>query len=521
MDNVDNGTKKRHSRTRAGCLSCRARKKKCDEVKPRCAGCRRNLLVCEWPSALRAQFERDTGGSPENAAGPAASSSRHSDPTNWLAGDTADAGLQLVAHAVPPATVKVPPPVPVPVLYAGSDAACSLTPQSVMLLSHYLSDTVSYFAMAPHTENPFVTVLLPLGYVDDLLMHGILALSGAHLSYKQPANRDLANSSTLHYSKLLGGLRNEFSTLRDDDLEKKERLLRVLIVACHHQATAGDKKGVTFKHLHACRHLILSLLGTDPRNNVSRPFNIDALGFSLELYTYLVLTNFLTPYGLIEKRTLPLDPFLSSLEDLSHFPTFGSLYAGSHGLFELMPAVAMLGSRRLAEEANGQLKPSAAIRQEYDEINARIQAWQMPPIRHRQRREDWEDQRRAGEAYRHGLSLYLLTALSGTTVTDPAVLDQISDHRGRLFANTLQVAESKFIATILWPLAIGGSCLVVSEHQHMLRLAMTEAGPNRLQVLTNVADLLQLVWDDPDPRAFGPYGMYYIMEKHDLCVGIA
>lgn len=36
-------------RTTTGCLTCRKRKKKCDEVKPICTACERNFLECEWP----------------------------------------------------------------------------------------------------------------------------------------------------------------------------------------------------------------------------------------------------------------------------------------------------------------------------------------------------------------------------------------------------------------------------------------------------------------------------------------
>ncbi|PNP58325.1 hypothetical protein THARTR1_01840 [Trichoderma harzianum] len=37
-------------RVRTGCFTCRSRKKKCDETKPACAGCKRNKLVCKWPA---------------------------------------------------------------------------------------------------------------------------------------------------------------------------------------------------------------------------------------------------------------------------------------------------------------------------------------------------------------------------------------------------------------------------------------------------------------------------------------
>ncbi|KAH8705770.1 fungal-specific transcription factor domain-containing protein [Talaromyces proteolyticus] len=38
-------------RTKTGCLTCRQRRKKCDEVKPRCSACQHNWLECAWPSA--------------------------------------------------------------------------------------------------------------------------------------------------------------------------------------------------------------------------------------------------------------------------------------------------------------------------------------------------------------------------------------------------------------------------------------------------------------------------------------
>lgn len=40
----------RRTRTRAGCLSCRRRKKKCDQRKPRCLPCERNQIPCTWAS---------------------------------------------------------------------------------------------------------------------------------------------------------------------------------------------------------------------------------------------------------------------------------------------------------------------------------------------------------------------------------------------------------------------------------------------------------------------------------------
>lgn len=37
-------------RSRTGCFTCRSRKKKCNEARPICSGCRRNDLECRWPA---------------------------------------------------------------------------------------------------------------------------------------------------------------------------------------------------------------------------------------------------------------------------------------------------------------------------------------------------------------------------------------------------------------------------------------------------------------------------------------
>jgi hypothetical protein len=37
-------------RTKTGCLTCRQRKKKCDEVTPVCGGCESGNRACSWPS---------------------------------------------------------------------------------------------------------------------------------------------------------------------------------------------------------------------------------------------------------------------------------------------------------------------------------------------------------------------------------------------------------------------------------------------------------------------------------------
>lgn len=100
--------------------------------------------------------------------------------------------------------------------------------------------------MTPVQNSPFVTMLIPLGYTDGLLMHGLLALSGSHLTYRKPDDIRLALATSLHYSRLVTGLRIELANLQEDDIEKKQRLLRVLLVASHYEVR---DQHMTSRHL--------------------------------------------------------------------------------------------------------------------------------------------------------------------------------------------------------------------------------------------------------------------------------
>jgi len=50
--------KQKKTRTRNGCLTCRSRKKRCDEQHPKCAQCSRLALNCQWEDKEKSAIER-------------------------------------------------------------------------------------------------------------------------------------------------------------------------------------------------------------------------------------------------------------------------------------------------------------------------------------------------------------------------------------------------------------------------------------------------------------------------------
>ncbi|CAH0055929.1 unnamed protein product [Clonostachys solani] len=66
MSTTDNGNREPRQlrRTTTGCLTCRLRKKKCDEVRPQCTACARNGIPCEWrdsPARRKPRVRRKQG----------------------------------------------------------------------------------------------------------------------------------------------------------------------------------------------------------------------------------------------------------------------------------------------------------------------------------------------------------------------------------------------------------------------------------------------------------------------------
>jgi hypothetical protein len=222
-------------RTRTGCLTCRLRKKKCDEEKPHCRACKRNKLDCSWPPHIRRRFNLDNdqavpnggntnvlvavGKSSLETSAESASISLTSGASHKF---TSSAELDEVVWSSGLNTFLSP-------LRAGM-----LLPVSQTLLSHYLESTAP--KLAPSPDVPFVSWVVPIAYNDDLLMHSILALSGAHLSYRSQENITIQQATCRHYSLAVRTLRR---ISEDENLLRKPLvLLRVILtvmILCHYE----------------------------------------------------------------------------------------------------------------------------------------------------------------------------------------------------------------------------------------------------------------------------------------------
>lgn len=375
-------------------------------------------------------------------------------------------------------------------------------------LEHYLARTGVMLAMVPPSKSPFITTLVPTAYIDDLLMHVMLAVSGAHLSFNQPENAETIQATMSHYYSVIRNIRKEIghSDLQNDP-NKTVRLLLVLIMLCHYEVLSGNTTGNLFQHLRACRQLILWQL---PK---SSPPSNDLLGFAIELYSYILTSNTFSPHGTIPTRTLPNDSFITSLNStIGSCTTFGAMLGGAHALFELVPQVSVFHGQRLAEEAQGFEQLSLRLETQHSFLAKSIDSWTFPDSA---TDPDTRERKKAAEILRHGLRIYLSTATCGSVVSSPTVICAVQDEIDIVMRISHDMSEPQYMATLLWPLIITASCMV-KESQRAETADMLPKSHYQMTHISLAVSLLEKLWQDKDRRAYGPYGLYFVMEKYGI-----
>ncbi|OGM40773.1 hypothetical protein ABOM_011131 [Aspergillus bombycis] len=517
---------RRIPRTRTGCLSCRQRKKKCDETKPQCQACTRNKLKCTWPphivrifglnsgpqapdDALPRERGPTRGGCPpetRNAPSSTSSAARAASMDSNLSSDIADRDIDdrqnHIASWCPELKAFLSP------------RRAMLLPESQILLSHYLDVTGP--KLAPAADTPFVSWLLPVAYGDDLLMNSILALSGGHLLYTLPDNHAIQQATSRHYSlavQSLSHVLNDGSTLLEPLV--LVRVALAILILFHYEVVSGHLDGSPFTHLRAGRHLILRL-----RNNSHQLMSSaerKLLGFATEVYSYIVLSNSITPFNMNGNRTLIYDSFLQSLDDLRGLGAFGVMFSGFHSLFELISCVSLFAGEQDALPSTGTSIPPGRY-ETYNQLKMRIGHPDLSALEHPDT-EVLPGHSTALRMFRIALLVFLETAVVPFSKHDSVRVHHVQSLLDGAVHDLPGMIASNYSCLLMWPMMVIGSCLMKEEQRNVI----THLLIHNHYLMKNTAQasvLLQLLWDDPDEYAFGPYGLGLLMRRHGLDYGV-
>ncbi|KAI1427657.1 fungal-specific transcription factor domain-containing protein [Xylaria sp. FL1777] len=141
-------------RSKTGCITCRKRKKKCDEAKPRCLNCEKNAVVCEG----------------------------YHEKTLWKSGREKAEEERQRNQSLPHITLQP--------IFQGVE-----TPEDRIFFNHYINHLSSVLTVEGQHKNAFKDMLLQMAVEHRGLMHSILSLASKHIDFETPYGSKLLSSS--------------------------------------------------------------------------------------------------------------------------------------------------------------------------------------------------------------------------------------------------------------------------------------------------------------------------------------
>jgi hypothetical protein len=228
----------------------------------------------------------------------------------------------------------------------------------------------------------------------------------------------------------------------------------------------------------------------------------------------------LSPRNMLHKEHVEIDPSVHSLDILAGYKSRGFLLGFGQSLFEMIPHIHQLVEARREEERLG-LEESDALRKQYEDFVERLEAFDAygqdsDGPRPRQERVG------ATMIYQNALIVYLHSAFHKDMLSDVDLAAEIQARIDKTMPAffSLFVGDSPYRRMLLWPGVIMASCARRPEHIDGFGKGLVGKASQTPGAVKTGAWIVDLLWKDPDPRAFGPRGLSYIMTKHDISFGL-
>jgi hypothetical protein len=317
-------------RSKTGCITCRRRKKKCDETQPACLNCQKNAVVCEgyppkeiWKSGKQ---KMEDGMSPIHFFFP-------SDPLLTTLGRLSSAVRRNSLTTVPRT---------LPFLIDGIE-----TDVDRRFLDHFVFEFSRVLTLINDDSNPFKEILLPMATQHRGLMHSLMCLSGSHLSARDPEPR-LKERKQYHFHHAITDLRESINNASTVSAEHSELLIDDPIIAstlalCLNTICEGETNGEYRPHLDAARYLLVT----------QRPQNEKFRQFIIEFFQYHDVSNSITS---LDRRPVSLTGDLH-LPDFVPHAQAGALLGIFDGLFSYISEITKLRDR-IRQRCNEGFEPA-------------------------------------------------------------------------------------------------------------------------------------------------------------------
>ncbi|KAI9147665.1 Transcriptional regulatory protein moc3 [Paramyrothecium foliicola] len=236
---VVSASKVTKGRSKTGCITCRKRKKKCDEAKPRCMNCEKNAVVCEG----------------------------YHEKQIWKSGREKAEEERMRRESLPIITMQP--------IFHGVE-----TVEDKVFWKHYINHFSNILTVESEAKNAFKDIILQLANEHQGLMHSILALSSKHIDLDAPYGAKLLQenpSTTKDLMQQRSDYHHEQAMTRlyadmDESLDKDDPEYKTILSARYGQMLClllqtraeGNPRGEHRVHLQAYQSLIRHSPPDDP-----------------------------------------------------------------------------------------------------------------------------------------------------------------------------------------------------------------------------------------------------------------
>ncbi|RMZ00515.1 hypothetical protein D0862_06691 [Hortaea werneckii] len=191
----ETGARKRrqHQKSRKGCIQCKQRRVKCDEVRPTCGHCVERKWECEFPTtATRRKGPALSPVSSVSEKQPSGSQSPTPDPTGLEVGSRVWKHTQLLSCLE---KLNVPRQAP-------GDHSAYQRQDALELMDHF-EDTLEPWLGSPVAQSMIQAHGVQIGLKAPYLLHAILAYSASHLSRLHPEQPKYSEAAKTHFTRSL------------------------------------------------------------------------------------------------------------------------------------------------------------------------------------------------------------------------------------------------------------------------------------------------------------------------------
>ncbi|EEP81991.1 OefC protein [Uncinocarpus reesii 1704] len=426
-------------RSKTGCITCRRRKKKCDETKPSCLNCQKNSVVCEGYPAKEI----------------------------WKSGKQK---LEEAARRNSMAFISRG----LPILIDGIE-----TEVDRRFLDHFVYDFSRVLTLVNDDSNPFKEILLPMATQHTGLMHSLMCLAGSHLSSRNPEPR-FKERKHYHFDRAITDLRNTIAARSSGNGEESEFLIEDPMIAstialCLNTICEGETKGEYRSHMDAARFLLVT----------QRPKNEKFRQFIVEFFQYHDVSSALTT---LDRRPICLTGDLR-LPDFVPHAQAGALLGIFDGLFLYISEITVIRDK-IRQRINEGLDPAVDYQtlSEAVAIDSRIRAWEpsYPP-----EHQNWY----AAQLYRQSTWVYLYRTIRPSHPNEK--ISQVVDD-GLLFLDQLPLDAGAYSILLMPLFLLGCSAFETHQRERIRRGFESLQAYSSLRNIEPALRIVERVWDVMD-----------------------